>query len=279
MAKLGSVDSLVYALQYKETLIKTSSDLGVAGHSKLKVALEADQAALGDHVVEVLYSPADERVVLALEDNAAQSLLDIIQHTLDNTLLHTRDATSKARRLIGKLAKACDKLPSSLIITGVAQRDEHASFRGGFGDEFKAMYQGKPVALKHMRMFQGTDQRDIRRMSATPGASARAKITDSLLGDASALGALVWELAAGRRPSLQDRQADSQWPPLSVITSRTPAFPESIQMCFDPAATQFGYRRLIESMFIREACERATLAQLLVQFTAFEGRLRERRPR
>ncbi|KAJ7731569.1 kinase-like domain-containing protein [Mycena maculata] len=25
------------------------------------------------------------------------------------------------------------------------------------------MYQGKPVALKHMRMFQGTDQRDMRR--------------------------------------------------------------------------------------------------------------------
>ncbi|KAJ7871906.1 kinase-like domain-containing protein [Mycena olivaceomarginata] len=74
-----------------------------------------------------------------------------------------RDATSKARRLIGKLAKACDKLPSSLMISGVTERDEYASFCGGFGDVFKAMYQGKPVALKHMRRFQGTDQRDIRR--------------------------------------------------------------------------------------------------------------------
>lgn len=78
-----------------------------------------------------------------------------------------RDATSKARRLIGKLAKACDKLPSSLMISGVTERDEYASFCGGFGDVFKAMYQGKPVALKHMRMFQGTDQRDIRRVSAS----------------------------------------------------------------------------------------------------------------
>ncbi|KAJ6521206.1 kinase-like domain-containing protein [Mycena vulgaris] len=82
---------------------------------------------------------------------------------LDNALLHTSEATSKARRLIGKLAKACDKLPSSLIIFGVTQRDEHASFCGGFGDVFKAMYQDKPVALKHMRMFQNTNQRDIRR--------------------------------------------------------------------------------------------------------------------
>ncbi|KAF8158809.1 hypothetical protein K438DRAFT_1487569, partial [Mycena galopus ATCC 62051] len=43
-------------------------------------------------------------------------------------------------------------LPSSLIISGVTQRDEHATFCGGFGDVFKAMYQDKPVALKHMRI-------------------------------------------------------------------------------------------------------------------------------
>ncbi|KAJ7797892.1 kinase-like domain-containing protein [Mycena olivaceomarginata] len=163
MAKLGTVDCLVYALQYKEALVKASTDLGVADHPKFTAALEKDQTALGDRILEVLYSPADERAILALEDNAAQSLLDIIQHTLDNALLPTRDATSKARRLIGKLAKAADKLPSSLIISGVTQRDEHASFCGGFGDVFRAMYQGKPVALKHMRMFQSTDQRDIRR--------------------------------------------------------------------------------------------------------------------
>ncbi|KAJ6587628.1 hypothetical protein DFH09DRAFT_909567, partial [Mycena vulgaris] len=65
--------------------------------------------------------------------------------------------------LVNKLAKACDRLPSSLNIFGVVQRDEHLSFCGGFSDVFKAIYQGKAVALKHMRMFQGTNQRDIRR--------------------------------------------------------------------------------------------------------------------
>ncbi|KAK7032682.1 kinase-like protein [Favolaschia claudopus] len=163
MAKLGSVRCLVHALDYKDTLIQTSFDLGVRDHPRFKTALEEDQSALREKVMDVLYCSDDEQVVLSLEDNAAQSLLDIIQLMLDNALLHTRDATSKARRLIGKLAKACDKLPSSLIISGVTQRDEHATFCGGFGDVFKAMYQGKPVALKHMRMFQGTDQRDIRR--------------------------------------------------------------------------------------------------------------------
>lgn len=153
----------------------------MAGHPKFKTALAEDEAGLAEIVMEVLYSPADQQAVLALEDNAAQSLLDVIQHvrashhrglltdsqillqTLDNGLL-MRDGTSKARRLIGKLAKACDKLPSSLMISGVTERDEYASFCGGFGDVFKAMYQGKPVALKHMRRFQGTDQRDIRRV-------------------------------------------------------------------------------------------------------------------
>ncbi|KAJ7144137.1 hypothetical protein C8R44DRAFT_550143, partial [Mycena epipterygia] len=115
-------------------------DLGVSDHPKLKAALDEDRADVANNLLDVLYSPADEQAVLALEGDAAQSLLDIVQDTLDNALLQTRDATSKARRLIGKLAKACDKLPSSLIIFGVTQRDEHASFCGGFGDVFKAVY-------------------------------------------------------------------------------------------------------------------------------------------
>ncbi|KAJ6472228.1 hypothetical protein DFH09DRAFT_954249, partial [Mycena vulgaris] len=125
---------------------------------KLKAALEQDDAAVADIILAVLYSPADEQAVLALEDDSAQSALDIIQDTLDNALLHTHDSTSRARRLLVKLAKACDKLPSSLMIFGVTQRNEHASFCGGFGDVFKATYDDKPVALKHMRMFQSTDQ-------------------------------------------------------------------------------------------------------------------------
>ncbi|KAJ7915114.1 kinase-like protein [Mycena leptocephala] len=70
--------------------------------------------------------------------------------------------------------------------------------------------------------------------------------SNNIRSDASALGALVWEMAAGRRPSLQDRPAGHQWPLLPFIASRTPAFNEFIQMCFDPATTQFGYRPLIE---------------------------------
>ncbi|KAJ7778413.1 kinase-like domain-containing protein, partial [Mycena metata] len=68
-----------------------------------------------------------------------------------------------ARRLVRRLADLCDKLPSSLFITGVTGREDHPTFGGGFGDIYRATHAGKPVALKHMRHFlQGSDLRRIR---------------------------------------------------------------------------------------------------------------------
>ncbi|KAJ6521196.1 hypothetical protein DFH09DRAFT_1426153 [Mycena vulgaris] len=87
-----------------------------------------------------------------------------------------------------------------------------------------------------------------------------------IASDASALGALVWEMAAGKRPPINAQKRLEDWPPLSSIASRTPAFHEFIQTCFEPV-----------NAFIRDACERPALAQLLVQCTAFEGRLRKQR--
>ncbi|KAJ7333480.1 kinase-like domain-containing protein [Mycena albidolilacea] len=64
---------------------------------------------------------------------------------------------------MGKLSEKCCRLPSDLIISGVTQRDQYVTSPGGYGDVHQALYRGKPVALKHMRMFQDTNQRDIRR--------------------------------------------------------------------------------------------------------------------
>ncbi|KAJ7471694.1 kinase-like domain-containing protein, partial [Mycena galericulata] len=97
----------------------------------------------------------------------------------------------------------------------------------------------------------------------------------SIASDASALGALVWEMGAGRRPPLNAQGRLEDWPPLSSVASRDPSFHQFIRMCFDPTIENFGYQRLIESPFIQDACGRPSLAQLLVQCTAFEGRLRD----
>ncbi|KAJ7134097.1 hypothetical protein C8R46DRAFT_1015115, partial [Mycena filopes] len=81
-------------------------------------------------------------------------------------------------------------------------------------------------------------------------------------GAAATLGSLVLDMA-GHRSTVQ--------------TARGAAFYEFLQMCFNPSVTEFGFQRLIESTFIIEACERAQLAQLVVQCTAFEGRMRNKR--
>jgi hypothetical protein len=65
--------------------------------------------------------------------------------------------------MIIKLSEACDKLPSSLFITGVSGRDHDATFGGGFGDIYQASYGGKTVALKRMQTFhRGSELRRIR---------------------------------------------------------------------------------------------------------------------
>ncbi|KAJ6587624.1 kinase-like domain-containing protein [Mycena vulgaris] len=150
---------MVYASKYRQVLVQISSDLGVAEHPRLQAALASDRAALADIVPDIIYSPAEWGTVLTLEGDAAQSFLDIIQDTLANALLRTREATSKARRLIGELATACGKLPSSLIISGVTERDECPTFWYGYGDSYKASYKGTPVILKRIRVSWPTDER------------------------------------------------------------------------------------------------------------------------
>ncbi|KAJ7229230.1 kinase-like domain-containing protein, partial [Mycena rebaudengoi] len=66
-------------------------------------------------------------------------------------------------RIILKISEACDKLPSSLFITGVTRHDEHATFSGGFGDIYQASYGGKTVALKLVRTSHRRETRLVRK--------------------------------------------------------------------------------------------------------------------
>jgi hypothetical protein len=68
-----------------------------------------------------------------------------------------------ARRIIRKLSEACDKLPSSLFITGVTGKEEHPTFGGGYGDIFRATYGNRIVAMKYMRAVHFMRGADLRR--------------------------------------------------------------------------------------------------------------------
>ncbi|KAJ7269803.1 hypothetical protein C8J57DRAFT_1066459, partial [Mycena rebaudengoi] len=133
---------------------------------RLRDALREDEGRIETHILSILDSKSSKEAVLKLVGDPAQYFLDVVQNALDRGLLLERDHSARARRIVLKLSEACDKLPSSLFITGVTGRDEHATFGGGFGDIYRAKYAGKTVALKHVRTFhRDADLRRIRLVS------------------------------------------------------------------------------------------------------------------
>jgi hypothetical protein len=72
---------------------------------------------------------------------------------LEQASLPTAEYRFQARQLMLQLSEAQEQLPSSLFISGVYDHDEHPTFSGGFGDVFRASYQGKMAALKRIRIF------------------------------------------------------------------------------------------------------------------------------
>ncbi|KAJ7233205.1 hypothetical protein C8J57DRAFT_1146235, partial [Mycena rebaudengoi] len=140
MSAEDSISALVKSRESRTALLQFSSDLGVADDPGLRDALRKDEGQIATHILSILKSESSKEAVLKLQGDPAQYFLDLIQNALDRGFLLESEHNSKARRIILKLSKACDKLPLSLFITGITGRDEHATFRGGFGDIYRASY-------------------------------------------------------------------------------------------------------------------------------------------
>ncbi|KAJ7473171.1 kinase-like domain-containing protein [Mycena galericulata] len=104
----------------------------------------------------VLDSPVATRVVMDLSLFKAQLFLDSIQDVLNHGTLPTAWHATKARTLLMKLSEKSDQLPTSFFISGVSNADQHPTFCGGFGDVYRASYDGGLVALKRIRRFAGS---------------------------------------------------------------------------------------------------------------------------
>ncbi|KAF7373420.1 Kinase-like protein [Mycena sanguinolenta] len=138
-----------------------SSELGLANDPKLRAALRTDDRGIATLLQFIFCSEPDKEAVLRLEGDSAQFCLDVVQDFLDKGFL--LEHGEAARRIIRKVSEACDKLPSSLFITGVSEREENATFGGGYGDIYRASHGGKHVALKRLRHFlRGSDLRRVR---------------------------------------------------------------------------------------------------------------------
>ncbi|KAF7373447.1 Zn(2)-C6 fungal-type domain-containing protein [Mycena sanguinolenta] len=161
MVSDGVVSAIVDSLARRKRLLDLSSELGLANDPKLRAAIRTDDEGIATLLEYILGSEPDKEAVLRLEGDSAQCFLDAVQECLDKGfLLEHRQA---ARHLIRKVSEACDRLPSSLFISGVSECEENASFGGGYGDIYCASYGGKRVALKRLRHFlRGSDLRRVR---------------------------------------------------------------------------------------------------------------------
>ncbi|KAJ7367285.1 kinase-like domain-containing protein [Mycena albidolilacea] len=132
--------------------------------------LTAWEERISTSLIAVLHSRDTKRAALLLEGARAQSFLDAVQdvrvlshawaptqrpQVLDRGALNAAYA-SQARRLIIRLSEAREQLPSSLFITGVSDHDECPTFSGGFGDVYRASFNGGTVALKRIRKFHAS---------------------------------------------------------------------------------------------------------------------------
>ncbi|KAJ7839188.1 hypothetical protein B0H13DRAFT_161252 [Mycena leptocephala] len=68
---LSTAGYLVHAFRHREAISQISMDLGVWDDPSLQAVLEEDQAAVTRVLLQMLFSPSDERTVLALEEDAA----------------------------------------------------------------------------------------------------------------------------------------------------------------------------------------------------------------
>ncbi|KAJ7107504.1 kinase-like domain-containing protein [Mycena epipterygia] len=115
--------------------------------------LQGLEAHIGTCMVDILDSRDARQRVRRLQGSDAQACLNAIQHVLDQASLPTASYSGQARRLMRQLSEAQEQLPVALFISGVNDPDEHPTFAGGFGEVYRASYQGRMVALKRIRTF------------------------------------------------------------------------------------------------------------------------------
>ncbi|KAJ6486734.1 hypothetical protein C8R45DRAFT_995684 [Mycena sanguinolenta] len=126
------------------------ADSNRQGH-ELRKDLDNIESQIGRLLTHILEFRDAGQAARQLEGSDALSLIDAIQDVLDRGTLPDATLRSKARKLLHKVSEA--QLPSSLFIAGVNDHDEHPTFSGGFGDVYRALYQGPMVALKRIRIF------------------------------------------------------------------------------------------------------------------------------
>ncbi|KAG6836983.1 hypothetical protein H0H93_016936 [Arthromyces matolae] len=98
---------------------------------------------------------------------------------------------------------------------------------------------------------------------------------DALKVDVWSLGATVWEMAEAEPPFAETQQFGDRWPPLSRPHLFSTAYHEFLRLCSEPPAVRPSPAELIKTPFVRNACGRGVIVQLISQCVAIEQVLLE----
>jgi hypothetical protein len=122
------------------------------------------------NISTLVRSPSKTTMARNLRGDDAQRLINLIDQVSDSrrrphgrmllltigqllTLSHLDEKPSRRfSRLLYKICKACGVLPASYIIQLELTHVGEVEWKGGFADVSKGEHQGRPVAIKHLRV-------------------------------------------------------------------------------------------------------------------------------
>ncbi|KAK7060776.1 hypothetical protein VNI00_000508 [Paramarasmius palmivorus] len=92
--------------------------------------------------------------------NDAVSVMQVLQAELDTTSHEDVDKRyrKKCLKYLRALIKRYYVLPPTLFVENIIREGDHAQGGGGFADIWKGLYNERPVCLKVLRMFTGSDE-------------------------------------------------------------------------------------------------------------------------
>ncbi|KAF9260929.1 kinase-like protein [Marasmius fiardii PR-910] len=131
--------------------------------AKVYEATAKDEQKVADLFELILNSETEKHVALSLKGADAESFMDALQLILDEnrecSITQNDALKTQTRGLLIQLSKLSTGLPESMFISGVEPVKDRRYLGGTFGDVYRSIYNGKPVALKMLRTFQGQGER------------------------------------------------------------------------------------------------------------------------
>ncbi|ESK89171.1 hypothetical protein Moror_5241 [Moniliophthora roreri MCA 2997] len=140
-------------------LLRSAVESGEEGFRSAMIGLQgADAQSCADLIQDVCfavicYSPLD-----STHSSCFSEVIDKCTNEHHGPLRH------KTHRLLVKLSRSRDILPSSLFIKDIVLQNMHAQSGGAFGDIYRAMYRDSEVAVKRIRVFPSTPESDRQKL-------------------------------------------------------------------------------------------------------------------